>query len=226
MFASFVFAMTTAVYADIAVAQDLSTANTASEACETNTGLPGVLFAGQFNTFFPPKDFHTVHLSDWDGIARVYSTVSNGEITVYPNIRYEDQILVYSEENSEPEQRTSVAFHASDGEIVSSCFVEVVTLDTTIHDFSKTRLGYCEFGGNSDTSQLIAGAVELVDLPETFHEGATSSTRTLNYKPVVGGDQVELKGISEGLATFIWLGADKGDGQLKGLCPVVVLDGN
>ena len=207
------------------VAQGLSYEGEASQPCRTNTGVLGVLFKGHFNTIFTPENLETIHMSDWDGNVSAYTTVANEDITVFPDLRYGSQVLVYSSEQAQASRRTSIAFFDQLGESLGSCFVDVVLLDTSIYDFSKTRLGFCEFGEETGISQLTVGAAIVFDLPEKYSEGATSPLGVLEHSPMVGARQVELAGSSDGLATFIWSGDDTGEGALKGVCPLIVSDG-
>lgn len=207
-----------------AAAQNLSNDSVASQPCRTNTGLSGILFGGHFNTIYAPDDLEVVHISNWDGTIYADPTVSNGEITVYPGLRYGSQVLVHSSEGAQVSQRTSIAFRNQHGETLGSCFVDVVSLDASVHDFSKIRLGFCEFGEQAGVLQLKVGAARVFDLPERYVEGATSPRSVLGHSPMVGARQVELTGNSEGLATFVWSGDDTGYGALKGVCPLIVSD--
>ncbi|MEO9898573.1 MAG: pilus assembly protein N-terminal domain-containing protein [Paracoccaceae bacterium] len=206
-------------------AQDLNYKSVASQPCRTTTERPGILFGGHYNTIFAPEDLEVVHISNWNRTVTVDSTVANDEITVYPSLRYGNQILVYSSESAQVRQRTSIAFLDQDGETLGSCFVDVVSLDMTVHDFSKTRLGFCEFGERAGVLQLTVGTARVLDLPESYSEVATSPRSVLDHSTLFGARQVELTGKSEGPATFVWNGYDAGDGVLKGVCPVIVSDG-
>ncbi len=168
-----------------AVAQDLGYETLASQPCRTNTGLPGLLFKGHFNTIFTPENLDKIHISNWDGTAYFDPTVANEDITVYPSIRYGSQVLVYSSEDAQISRRTSLAFYDQLGEALGSCFIDVVSLDTSIYDFSRTRLGFCEFGEEAGISQLTVGVAKVFDLPEKYFEGATSPLGVLDHSPMV-----------------------------------------
>lgn len=203
-----------------AVAQDISVA---SQPCRTSTGLPGVIFKGIDNTIFAPEGLKGVHISNWNGTTYVDSTVSNEDVTVFPSLRYGSQVLVYSHEDAQVNRRTSIAFRDRYGAILGSCFLSAVRLDTSTHDFSKTRLGFCKFGEEEGVSQLTIGTTNVFDLPEKYIEGTTSAPSVLGHSPMTGARQVRLIGYSQGFATFVWTGNDTGNGRLKGVCPFIVL---
>jgi len=208
----------------VAFAQNEKSGSDDLQACATNAGSPGVLFRRHFNTLVAPEVFNSIQLTAADGSSYTNSMSTVADIILFPDVRFEQQIQVFSMPRAKTDQRTVIEFRGSSGEILTSCFVTVVEYDASIHDASKTRVGYCNFGGNNGVSNLLVGDVRTFDLPEKYRDGAISPRSVLDYTLEKGWRQVTFVANSAGFATFVWLGVDTGNGMLKGLCPFIVLN--
>jgi hypothetical protein len=208
----------------VAFAQNERSTGDDLQACTTNAGSPGILFRRHFNTVVAPEVFDSIQLTASDGSSYTNSISSAADIILFPDVRFENQIEVFSMPRAKTDQRTVIEFRDSSGEIVQSCFVVVVEYDASIHDVSETAVGYCDFGGSNGVSNLKVGEVRMFDLPEKYREGAISPPSVVDYKPERGARQVTFTSHSAGFATFVWLGIDTGKGSLKGVCPIIVWD--
>lgn len=207
----------------VAFAQHERSASDDLQACITNVGRSGILFRGYFNTLVAPEVFDSIQLTASDGSSYTPSMWRVADVILFPDVRFEKQIEVFSMPRAKTDQRTVIEFRDSSGEVLESCFVVVVEYDPSSHDISETVVGYCNFGRNNGVSHLLVGEVRTFDLPEKYHEGAISPSSVLDYTPEWGARQVTFTAKSPGLAIFVWLGADAGKGKLKGVCPFIVM---
>lgn len=150
--------------------------------------------------------------------------MSNESIKIYPELRYEREILVASRDDADVERRNHIAFLDYAGRVSRSCFVPVVTLDLSIQDFSQIGRGLCGGYKNSALSKLAVGSDEIIYLPERYIEFGTSPSSVLGFRSVVGERQVEIRGISEGAASLVRIGDDTSDHSVKGVCPVIITE--
>lgn len=208
----------------VAAAQDVVHDNADLEVCQTNSGVAGALFVGLFGTLEGPEGFASVAVAPSDGTEYDNLTSSNEDITLFADIRFERQILAFAAAGAD--EPTRVEFRDDLGGVLQSCLISFATFDPSLHDFSQTSVGFCEFVDQGDILELEVGVAEIFELPEKYREGVTSPRSVLDHRPEVGAMQVKLTGGTAGYAIFAWLGDDAGNGMLKGLCPVVVSGGS
>lgn len=205
-----------------AFAEDASQANKEPLPCTTHMGS-GALFNGYFSTLIAPEEtegFSVVGLRD-DQII-IDESMSDAIIKVFGDIRLGQNVLVYAQASNELESKNKVEFKDAKGEVLQTCHLTVVAFDPVKHDASTFEFGFCEFNRIAKVSRVPRNKTLIFDLPEKYVEGATSSPNVLEFAPLKGARQVKLIGKTAGLATFVWLARDVGNGMLRGVCPVIV----
>lgn len=207
-----------------ALAQTILPTSAEPVPCVTNVEFSGVLFGGYYNTILAPPHFESISISDFDGTVYADRTVSNGKTTVFGDVNFGQNILIWSQNPQGSENKSTIQFKDIEDNVIQTCFIEVIEFDPAEHDASSMSLGFCEFNQTSGVSRVSLGAMMGFELPEKYREGATSPANVLNHRPLSGARQVQLIGNATGLATFIWLGEDKGSGPLRGVCPILVSD--
>lgn len=213
------------VSASAVSAQNVVPDNTAHPVCQTNSGIPGVIFQGHSGTLVAPRNFGAIALDDVNE-ATENASVGNGQVEIFSSIRFGQEILIFSYPNADIERQTTVYFVDGFGRTKSACELSIRRFDPEQHDLAATSRGYCQFGQRTGISTITIGTNEVFDFPERYVEGMTSRPSVMNYNPEPGGRAVRLYALSEGHAIFAWMGEDTGNGILKGLCPFIVSDGS
>ncbi|NSX56994.1 hypothetical protein [Parasulfitobacter algicola] len=145
-----------------------------------------MFFTGLMGTLHGPADFDAIVLTPPGDTIYSNQTSGNNHITVFADLQFEHQTLVAPAMNVKTGAQTNIQFQDTSGHVVQSCVVNFVTFDPSIHDFSKTRVGFCEFVNQSGVLDLELGTTTTYDLPEDYYEGATSPRSILDHRPERG----------------------------------------
>ena len=101
----------------VAFAQNERSESDDLQACTTNAGSPGVLFRRHFNTLVAPEVFDSIQLTASDGSSYTNSMSCIADVNLFPDVRFETQIQVFSAPRAKTDQRTVIEFRASSGEV-------------------------------------------------------------------------------------------------------------
>lgn len=222
---SITFAFTCIMSVQVAFAKDAHAQDGTEERiivpCATNNDLDGQLYSGMFGVISSIDDFTNV-------------TLSNNNLSVYPSVRTELSVLVFSGEYRGPYSQggakesagvtgstTQVRFSNARGEVVHTCTIAAVAFDPSIHDLSNARFGFCDFDRNSSITQIREASQDFT-LPEKLTEVSAAPKNVLDALPIYGARGFEVFGRAPGVGTIVWSKRDTGQGTIGGVCPFEV----